>query len=135
MAQVILYLLKIPTFTESAGRNEISRVLKMTNEERFSLNNHKVFDLRLCRAKDSISTELDGETVILDIASGIYSGLDTMGTFIWNQLSCSVSVATLRDAILTRYDVTEEQCVADLLNFLRALADNGSIEVDNEATG
>lgn len=127
-------ILEISTYTQSTGSNGISQVKTMMSNERFSLNNHNVFDLRLRRAKDSISTELDGETVILDIDSGIYSGLDVMGTFIWNTMACAVSVAVLRDAILARYDVTEEQCVADLLKFLRALADQGLIEVDNETT-
>ena len=104
----------------------------MTKNDIFTLDNKKLFELILYRAKDSISTELDGETVILDIASGIYSGLDCMGTFIWNQLEQPVSVATLRDAILERYDVTEEQCVADLLVFCKELADNALILVKNE---
>ena len=104
----------------------------MTKSDIFTMDNQKLFELILFRAKDSISTELDGETVILDIASGIYSGLDPMGTFIWNQLEQPVSVATLRDAILKRYDVTEEQCVADLLGFCKELADNALILVKNE---
>jgi hypothetical protein len=101
----------------------------MTNSDIFTLDNQKLFELILYRAKDSISTELDGETVILDIASGIYSGLDFMGTFIWNQLEQPVSIASLRDAIIERYDVSEEQCVADLLDFLRDLTDNRLIVI------
>ncbi len=104
----------------------------MTNNEIFNLNNQQLFELILYRAKDSISTELDGETVILDIASGIYSGLDTIGTFIWNQLEQPATIAALRDAILERYDVAREQCVADLLAFLKDLADNGLILIKNE---
>jgi hypothetical protein len=104
----------------------------MANNEIFSLNNKELFAMTLCRAKDSISTELDGETVILDIASGIYSGLDTIGTFIWNQLEQPVAIAALRDKILEKYEVTDEQCVADLLVFLKDLADNGLIVVRNE---
>ena len=104
----------------------------MINTDIFTLNNLKLFELIICRAKDSISTELDGETVILDIASGIYSGLDSIGTFIWNQLEQPLPIVVLRDAILQRYDVPEEQCVADLLIFLKDLADNGLIIIKNE---
>ena len=107
----------------------------MMNSEVFSVSNRKVFEIRLCRAKDNISTELDNETVILDISSGIYSGLDPIGTFIWNQLEHAVTVAALRDAILERYDVTEERCVADLFIFLEDLADNGLIRLENEKVG
>lgn len=101
----------------------------MTNNEIFSLQNEKVFDLIVGRTKESVSTELDGETVILDIASGIYSGLDPVGTFIWKQLEQSLSVGALRDMILGQYDVSEEQCTDDLLSFLKELADNGLIAI------
>ncbi len=102
----------------------------MTNNEILSLNNNKLFRLILHRAKDNMFTELDGETVILDIASGTYSGLDSTGTFIWKQLERPATIGALRDAILETHDVREEQCVADLLEFLRYLADNGLIVID-----
>lgn len=104
------------------------------NKEIFSINNKKVFHLIVSRKKESISTELDGETVILDIASGIYSGLDPVGTFIWNLLENPLSVMSLRDAILSQYDVSEEQCNADLLSFLKDLMDNGLIAVKNDSS-
>jgi hypothetical protein len=104
----------------------------MTNTEIFSRNNRKLFVIAVNRAKDCISTELDGETVILDTVSGIYSGLDPIGTYIWNLLEQPATVSTLRDAILERYDVTEEQCVADLLCFLKELAAKGMILAKDE---
>ncbi len=123
---------KYQTRVHYVGVREVTLYNSMTNNDIFTLDNQKMFELVLSRAKDSISTELDGETVILDIASGIYSGLDSMGTFIWDQLEHPVSVATLRDAILEKYDVTEEKCVADLLVFLKDLADNALILFKNE---
>ena len=104
----------------------------MTNFETFSVNNEKLFELTLCRTQESISTALDGETVILDTHSGIYSGLDSVGTFIWDQLMQPATIAVLRDAMLEKYAVTEEQCLADLLVFLKELADNGLIVIQNE---
>ncbi len=58
----------------------------MMAREIISAKNSKIFDMLFCRAKDNVFTELDGETVILDISSGIYNKLDAIGTFIWNQL-------------------------------------------------
>lgn len=103
----------------------------MTNIETFSLANDKLFELILRRAQESICTELDGETVILDMVSGMYIGLDSLGTFIWKQLERPVALAVLRDAILETYDVSEAQCVPDLLSFLTDLADNGLIAIDS----
>lgn len=107
----------------------------MTSKEVFSSNNEKLFQVVLRRTKGSMSTELDGETVILDLASGTYSGLDAVGTFIWNQLEQPSTIAALGEAILGKYDVSEAQCLADLLDFLRVLADNGLIAWDAQTPG
>ncbi len=104
----------------------------MVNTEIINLNNDKIFELTLCRAKDNMSTELDGETVILDVTSGVYSGLDSTGTFIWNQLEHPATIGSLRDDILKRYDVTEGQCLVDLIAFIKNLADHGLISIRDE---
>ena len=97
----------------------------------FSHDNENLFDLVICRAKDKISTELDGETVILDIASGMYSGLDPVGTAIWNLLEKPVGFKDLVAEILDSYVVSKEQCVTDLLNFLENLSTSNLIDVEN----
>lgn len=107
----------------------------MTGNELFSQGEQRVLSMTVCRAKQNVSTELDGETVILDIASGIYSGLDSVGTFIWKIMEHPQPVESLRDAILEQYDVSEEQCTVDLLHFLKDLNDNGLIVITDEATG
>jgi hypothetical protein len=107
----------------------------MTSKEVFSSNNERLSQVVLRRTKESMSTELDGETVILDLASGTYSGLDAVGTFIWNQLEQPATITALRGAILGKYDVSEAQCLADLLDFLMVLADNGLITWDEQTPG
>ena len=106
----------------------------MANNEIFTLDNESNFRMIVRRTQESVSTELDGETVILDIASGIYSGLDPVGTYIWNKLEQPLSVGFLHDAVLSQYDVIEEKCTADLLNFLKDLADNGLIVIADETS-
>lgn len=85
------------------------------------------------RAAGSISTVLDGETVILDVESGIYSGLNEVGTVVWDLLENQVSIADLREAILRDFDVSPEECSENLLSFLQELADNKLIEVRSGA--
>ncbi len=80
------------------------------------------------RVKDVISTELDGETVILNIGTGIYSGLDRVGTTIWNALEQPASFLNLKTCIMAAYEVTEEQCNSDLRTFLDELLNNNLIE-------
>jgi hypothetical protein len=84
------------------------------------------------RAKEAISTELDGETVILHIGTGIYSGLDRVGTTIWNSLEQPASFLSLKQKILKEYEVSEQQCITDLCSFLNDLINNQLIIVEDE---
>lgn len=98
-----------------------------------SLTNQNLGELILCRATNQVSTELDGETVILDVSSGVYSGLDPVGTTIWNLLESPISFARIIKTVLDTYDVQEEQCVKDMLLFLQDLADHGLIRISDES--
>ena len=62
-------------------------------------------------SKAPLSCVLDGETVLVNIESGVYYGIDPVGTFIWNQMAEPKSVAAIRDAVLAKYKVEPEQCV------------------------
>ncbi len=96
----------------------------------FSLDNPKLAATTLCRAEGQISTEQDGETVILETASGNCSQIDPVGTIIWNSLNQPTTFNAVRDEILGTYDVTEERCTGDLLIFLKDLADKKLITVE-----
>lgn len=105
----------------------------MTNIDISSLNNDVLGTLLLCREKKNISTELEGETVILDMASGVYSGLDAVGTSIWNLLEQPITFSNLCQKIMEEYDVAEDACRTDVLSFLKDLADNKLITIQYEA--
>ncbi|MFH2124034.1 MAG: PqqD family peptide modification chaperone [Pseudomonadota bacterium] len=106
----------------------------MSLSEIFTLENKELDQLVLIRGEDKISTGLEGETVILDLASGVYSGLDEVGTTIWNLLEQPMSFRDLCQELMAEYAVEEEECRSDLLSFLKDLADNQLITVKNGPT-
>ncbi|MBE0584415.1 MAG: PqqD family protein [Desulfofustis sp.] len=91
-------------------------------------------DRPIHRAKNAISTELDGETVILNIDTGIYSGLDRVGTTIWNALEQPATFLALKERIMADYEVSEQRCIADLCTFLDDLLKNRLIVLDDGET-
>lgn len=103
--------------------------MRVSMSQLFSRNNENLQELCVRRDEDKISTELDGETVILDIPSGMYSSLDPVGTTIWNLLETPVAFRTIVGEILNAYDVSEEQCITDVLDFLHNLSERGLIVV------
>ena len=82
-------------------------------------------DTLLVADPEHASCELGGETVILNLNSGVYYGLDTVGTRVWRLLHEPRSVSELRDLITNEFDVTADRCESDLLAFAASLAGHG----------
>jgi len=95
----------------------------------FDVKDEKLRELIVSRTENAISTEMYDETVILDISSGIYSGLDPVGTTIWTTLERPISFDAIVKVILSTYDVAEEECIRDLVEFLKRLAEINLIVV------
>lgn len=98
-----------------------------------NLETKKLRNLTVVVTKDQVSSDLDGEAVILNLKTGIYHGLDTVGTRIWKLLQESKTVKDILDTLILEYEVELERCERDLLALLQKLADEGLIEVRNEA--
>ena len=63
-----------------------------------------------------VAREMGGEMVLLDLASGQYFGLDTVGLRVWELLAeRPQSLAELSDAIEAEFDAPRPQIEADLL--------------------
>lgn len=85
-------------------------------------------------AKDQVSADLGEEAVMLNLKSGVYFGLDPVGTRIWNLLQSPTSVMEIRDALVKEYDVDPERCEKDILDLAQEMAEKGLVEVRNETT-
>lgn len=75
----------------------------------------------LRRRPDSIATEIDGEVVVMSIATGRTFGLDKRGSRIWALLEQPSTVDAIVAALLQHYDTTAEKCRADVLAFMQEL--------------
>ncbi len=84
-------------------------------------------------AKDQISSDLEGRQVLLNVKSGVYYGLDRVGTRIWALLQQPRTVKEIRDSLLESYAVDSQRLENDLIALLQKLSDAGLIEVQNEA--
>ena len=79
-----------------------------------------------------VSVDLAGEAVILNLTSGIYYGLDEVGSRIWEIMQEPSSVQTIRDKLLEEYDVEREKCEQDLLELISQLKQYGLVEVNGQ---
>ena len=76
-----------------------------------------------------LTREVDGELVLLDLASEQYLGLDTVGLAMWQALTTAPSVAAVRPGLLDRFDVEPERLAPDLESFLVELERRGLVEI------
>ena len=72
-----------------------------------------------------MSREVGDETVLLDLESGMYFGLDGVGKLIWESVSEGQSLAQVAEAIVADYDVDAEQAQSDVLEFAAELVERG----------
>ena len=78
---------------------------------------------------DQVSTDLDGEAVILSLRDSTYYGLNEVGALVWRLIQTPISVRAICAAILEEYEVEAAQCERDVLALLGDLAANSLIEV------
>ena len=65
------------------------------------------------------------ETVLLDLSSGIYFGLDGVGKRIWESVAEGLSLGETATVIANEFDVDEAQAQADLIAFATDLMERG----------
>ena len=76
-----------------------------------------------------MSRQVGDETVILDLGSGMYFGLDPVGARIWQLLSEGHQVDAVVSALLGEYDVPEEQLRQDVNGLVSELVSRGLVEL------
>jgi hypothetical protein len=76
-----------------------------------------------------ISTELDGDYIILNLNSGMYYELNAVSARIWSLIQAPKTVAEIESAILAEYEVTLEECKRDIDALLQDLQEKGLIEL------
>jgi hypothetical protein len=87
-------------------------------------------EARVSIPKEVLFHDLDGEAVLLNMQSGKYFGLDSIGTRVWNLLVEHGSLSRAYQTVLEEYDVDADRLRSDLLALVDQLALNGLIQLD-----
>lgn len=76
-----------------------------------------------------MAAEIDGDTVMMNIETGHYFGLDDIGSAAWKAIEKPSPIASIQTSLLEQYDVSSEQCTRDLLTFLSELLEQRIIHL------
>lgn len=80
------------------------------------------------RLEGFVSTDMDGEIVLMSIEHGSYFGIGGTGSLIWERLEEAQSEDALVEAVRARYDVSDGDSRRDLNAFQARLIENGPVE-------
>ncbi len=94
-----------------------------------TLNLHQTIAL----SPDVISQEVSGETVLLDLESENYFGLDEVGTRIWQLIKETNDLNTIYNTLLSEYEVSGERLQQDLTTLLTEIEGLGLIVLKEAA--
>jgi hypothetical protein len=86
-------------------------------------------DDRLALSDQVVIRELNGESVLLDLKSGLYFGLNGVGTRVWNVVAQGGSLRDVHAALAGEFDAPAETIEAEVLRFAGELCQHGLCRV------
>ncbi len=82
-------------------------------------------------SSEVLTQEVGGETVILDLKSEGYFGLDEIGTRIWQLIQEQKNLQSVTETMLNEYDVEPDQLKTDIKNLINELVKSGLVDLED----
>ena len=84
---------------------------------------------RVIVPQDIMIRKVADESVILNLQSTQYFGLDDIGTDMWDTLTTSATIQAAFETLLDEYDVEPDQLENDLRDLISTLLEQGLLEL------
>ncbi|MEP3052412.1 MAG: PqqD family protein [Erythrobacter sp.] len=90
-------------------------------------------DAKFKTSDNAVSREVSGEMVLLNLESGTYFGLDTVGSRVWQIIEESpVALSIICDQIESEFDAPRELIERDIMALATDLSSQGLIELETD---
>ena len=90
------------------------------------------FSSKLAVSEDVMIRQVGDETVLLDLKSMKYMGLDDVSTRMWQLLTASDSIQSAYDALMAEFEVEPEQLRKDLGEYVQQLLNLGLVQLKQQ---
>jgi len=87
------------------------------------------FSARVVVPDGVLARNLEGESVVLNLKTEKYFGLDEVGTRMWTLLTDATSIQSAYDSLAAEYDVEPTQLRADIEKLIGELVEHGLLTV------
>lgn len=84
------------------------------------------------RSEHVVWKALEGESVLLDLETGVYFSLNETGAAAWELFDGATSLATVGEALCARFNVSTEQIQRDLCELTQDLRKEGLVKIREE---
>ncbi len=84
--------------------------------------------MQFFRNPNLVSTDMDGETVMMSIDKGAYFGIGGIGPDLWELLAAPQTIDSLVTAICAEYDVAASDARRDIEDFLGRMVQNDLVK-------
>ena len=75
-----------------------------------------------------MTRRIDDEAIILDVTSGRYFSLNSVGALIWDQLESECSVEELVEIVIGTFEVDRQQALGDVRDLVGELSEAGLVD-------
>jgi hypothetical protein len=84
------------------------------------------------RDQEVVAADAEEDLIMVSITTGSYYGLSEVARDIWDSIEEPKRVSDLVDYLTTNYDIDTVSCEEQTISFLRALLEEGLLDVKNE---
>jgi hypothetical protein len=82
--------------------------------------------------KETLSSAIDDELVLLSIINSKYYGMDSVGSRIWSLLAKPITINDMITTLTGEYDIPATECEKDVFSFLNELYSENLIIIADE---
>jgi hypothetical protein len=75
----------------------------------------------ITRSQELLTSEVDGEVVMMNIEGGKYYGINSVGAEIWRLMENPVSVSNICSELVKTFEIDNQTCESEVLTFLASL--------------
>ena len=86
----------------------------------------------ITRNEEPLSSEIDGERVMMSLDQGKYFGLNTVGSFIWELTESKSTFGEMLNKVEEKYDVAPEVCLKETSQFIEQLIEKKLVKIEKQ---
>jgi hypothetical protein len=84
----------------------------------------------ISQSKGNVTSDMDGEKVLMSVKNGKYYNLGKLGGVIWDLVETPISVESIIMNLTTEFEVEKKECTEQVIAFLEKLNNEELIQIE-----